>query len=111
MSSKGGESLAFCSIYSFHLCGMVLLVYLVSCKSNKGQLYLDKFDISKRHFDNFMVLIIHFLNLNLTVAESVKMETVHHALGKPLCDYSLTCLPEQGSTKQDNLSSSCIRTL
>ena len=90
MSSKGDESLAFCNIYSFPLCGMVLLVYLVSCKSNKGQLYLDKFDISKfdiskRHFDNFVVLIIHFLNLNLTVAESVKMETVHRALGKNHC--------------------------
>ena len=39
------------------------------------------------------------------------MEAVSHALGKPLCDYNPTCLPEQGSTKQDNLSSSCIRTV
>ena len=30
---------------------MVLLVYLVTCNGNKGQLYLDKFDISKRHLD------------------------------------------------------------
>ena len=55
MSSKGGECLAFCNIYGFSLCVMVLLVFLVTCKNNKGQLYLDKFDISKRHLGKYVL--------------------------------------------------------
>ena len=63
------------------------LFILSLVKVIRVKLYLDKFDISKRHLVNvfcFVMLIIPFLNANLTVAKRVKMETVYHAPGKTI---------------------------
>ena len=38
-------------------------IYLVNCISNKGQLYLDKFDISKRHLVNVFYFVVPIIPL------------------------------------------------
>ena len=63
MSSKAGESCIFAAFTAF---------FSVKVMS---RLYLDKFDILKRHLVNvfcFVMLIISFLNSNLTVARKFK---------------------------------------
>ena len=73
----------------------------------------DKFDVSKR----LLGKCILFRGTHYTPPEFVSYcgkkckkwrQSIMH-LGKPLCDYSLTCPPKQGhcSPKQDDLSSSC----
>ena len=117
MSSKGGESRAVKQplkpsfVYDGSRCYIS-----VSCNGYRGQLYLDKFDVSK----HLLGKCILFCGTYYTPPEFESYcgkkckqkwrQSIMH-LGKLLCDYKLTSSPKQGhcSTRQYDLSSSCTQ--
>ena len=89
MSSKGGESRAVKQPLgpSFMYDGSGCYIS-VNCNGNKGQLYLDKFDVSKHLLGK--CILFHGTHFTPPEFESYcgkkckKMETVSHALGKTI---------------------------
>ena len=106
MSSKGGESHAVKQPLepSFMYDGSGCYIS-VTCNGNKGQLYLDKFDGSKRLLGK--CILFHGTHYTPPEFESYcgkkwRQSLMH--LGKPLCDYNLTCPPKQGNCSLNKMT-------